>query len=49
MDLKFNQIKAQMEKLAFKKQQNAKVHWVYEWPMKNKAKWPVNKLLAREQ
>jgi hypothetical protein len=49
MDLEFNQIKSQMEKLAFKMQQDAKVHWVYEWPMKKKAKWPVKKLLAREQ
>jgi hypothetical protein len=47
MDLEFNQIKAQMEKLAFKMQQDAKVHWVYEWPMKKKVKWPVKKLLAR--
>jgi hypothetical protein len=30
MDLEFNQIKAQIENLAFKMQQNAKAHWVYE-------------------
>jgi hypothetical protein len=36
-----------MEKLAFKMQQDAKVHWVYEWPMNKKVKWPVKILLAR--
>jgi hypothetical protein len=38
-----------MENLAFKMQQDAKVHWVYEWPMKKKVKWPIQKLLARGQ
>jgi hypothetical protein len=36
-----------MEKLAFKMQQDAKVHWVYEWPMKKKVKWPVKELLIK--
>jgi hypothetical protein len=36
-----------MEKLSFKMQQDAKVHWVYEWPMKKKVKWLVKGLLAR--
>jgi hypothetical protein len=49
MDLEFNEIRARMEKLAFKMQQDAKAHWVYEWPMKKKVKWPVKKLLARGQ
>jgi hypothetical protein len=30
-------------------QQDAKTHWVYEWPMKTKVKWPVKELLARRQ
>jgi hypothetical protein len=30
-------------------QQNAKSKWVYEWPMKTKAKWPVKELMARRQ
>jgi hypothetical protein len=54
MDLELNEIRARMEKLAFKMQQDAKAHWVYEWPMKKKVKWPVrncwpedNKLLKR--
>jgi len=38
-----------MENLAFKIQQDAKVHWVYEWPMKNKFKWPIKRLLAKGQ
>jgi hypothetical protein len=25
------------------------VHWVYEWPMKKKLKWPFKILLARRQ
>jgi hypothetical protein len=38
MDLEFNEVRARMEKLTFKMQQDAKVHWVYEWPMKKKEK-----------
>jgi hypothetical protein len=49
IDEELSEIRAQMEKLAFKMQQDAKVHWVYEWPMKKKVKWPVKKLLARGQ
>jgi hypothetical protein len=49
MDLEFNEIRERMEKLAFKMQQDAKAHWVYEWPMKKRVKWPVKKLLAREK
>jgi hypothetical protein len=36
-----------MEKRSFKIKQDAKVHWVYEWPMKNKVKWLVKGLLAK--
>jgi hypothetical protein len=49
IDQELSEIRAQMEKLAFKMQQDAKVHWVYEWPMKKKVKWPVKILLARGQ
>jgi hypothetical protein len=49
MDLEFNEIRARMEKLAFKMQKDAKMHWVYEWPMKKRVKWPVKELLARGQ
>jgi len=38
-----------MENIAFKTKHDAKVHWVYEWPMKKKVKWLINKLLARGQ
>jgi hypothetical protein len=31
-------------------QQDKKLRWVYEWPMKkSKAKWPVKELMARRQ
>jgi hypothetical protein len=40
-DKEINEIREQMEKLGFKMQQDAKMHWVYEWPMKNKVKWPI--------
>jgi hypothetical protein len=49
MDLEFNEIRARMEKLAFKMQKDARAHWVYEWPMKKRVKWPVKELLARGQ
>jgi hypothetical protein len=38
-----------MEMLAFKMQQEEKVCWRYEWPLKRTTKWPVRKLLARNQ
>jgi hypothetical protein len=38
-----------MEQLTLKMQQEAKVHWRYEWPLNRKAKWPVQKFLARKQ
>jgi hypothetical protein len=47
MDKELSEIRAEMEKLAFKMQQEAKVHWRYEWPLKRTTKWPVQKLLAR--
>jgi hypothetical protein len=49
MDLELAEIRARMEELALRVQQNAKTHWVYEWPLRRKAKWPVKKLLARRQ
>jgi hypothetical protein len=47
MDKELSEIRAQMEKLAFKMQQDAKVHWVYEWPMKKKVKWPVQEIVGQ--
>jgi hypothetical protein len=38
-----------MDKLAFKMKKDAKVHWVYEWPMKKKVRWLVKRLVARGQ
>jgi len=49
MDQELSDIRARMENISFKMQQDVKVHWLYEWPMKNKVKWLVNKLLARGQ
>jgi hypothetical protein len=48
-DLELKEIRARMEKLAFEMQQSARAHWVYEWPMKTKVKWPIKELLARGQ
>jgi hypothetical protein len=47
MDKELSEIREQMEKLAFKMKRDPRVHWVYEWPMKKKVKWPVKRLLAR--
>jgi hypothetical protein len=49
MDKELAEIRARMEELALRVQQNAKTHWVYEWPLRRKAKWPVKKLLAKGQ
>jgi hypothetical protein len=43
-------IRARMEELELRMQQNTKSRWVYEWPMrKAKVKWPVKELMARRQ
>jgi hypothetical protein len=47
MDKELIEIRARMEELAFRMQQDAKSRWVYEWPMKMKVKWPVKELLAK--
>jgi hypothetical protein len=39
MEKELSEIQAQMEKLAFNMQQEAKVHWRYEWPLKRTTKW----------
>jgi hypothetical protein len=44
-----SEIRARMEQLTLKMQQEAKVHWRYEWPLNKKSKWPVQNLLARKQ
>jgi hypothetical protein len=49
MSLELDVIRTSMEKIAFKIQQNAKAHWVYEWPMQKKLKWLLHKFLARGQ
>jgi hypothetical protein len=49
MDMELIEIRENMERLALKMQQEAKVHWRYEWPLNRKAKWPIQKLLARKQ
>jgi hypothetical protein len=49
MDKELTEIRARMEELAFRMQQDEKSRWVYEWPMKTKVKWLVKELLARRQ
>jgi hypothetical protein len=49
MDLELNEIRERMEQLALRMQQEAKVHWRYECPLKRKEKWLVQNLLARKQ
>ena len=49
IDRELIEIRARMEQLTLKMQQEAKVHWRYEWPLNRKAKWHVEKLLARKQ
>jgi hypothetical protein len=43
------EIRTRMEQLTLKMQHEAKVRWRYEWPLKRKVKWHVQKLLARKQ
>jgi hypothetical protein len=47
MDEEITEIRKRMEDLALRMQQDAKLHWVYEWPIKRRVKWPVHYLLAR--
>jgi hypothetical protein len=49
MDLELIEISEIMEKMALKMQQEARVHWRYEWTLNMKVKWLVQKLLARKQ
>jgi hypothetical protein len=49
IDKELSEIRAEMEMLAFKMQQEAKVHWRYEWPLKRTTKWHVQMLLAQRQ
>jgi hypothetical protein len=49
MDKELAKIRSRMEELALRMQQDARTHWVYEWPLRRKAKWPVKELLARRQ
>jgi hypothetical protein len=49
IDKELIEIRERMEQLTLKMQQEAKVHWRYEWPLKRKVKWHVQKLLARGQ
>ena len=43
IDKELTEIREKMERLALKMQQDAKVHWTYEWPLKRKVKWLVHK------
>jgi len=47
IDKELMEIMKEMEMLALKMQQQARVRWRYEWPLKRKNKWYVQKLLAR--
>jgi hypothetical protein len=49
MDKELTKIRVRMYQLALRMQHNVKTHWVYEWPLRRKAKWPVKKLLAKRQ
>jgi hypothetical protein len=49
MDLELAKVRERIEKLALQMQPNTKTHWVYEWPLRRKEKWPDKKLLARRQ
>jgi hypothetical protein len=49
MEKELSEIRAQMDKLAFKMQQESKVHWRYECPLNSTAIWLVQKLLAKRQ
>jgi hypothetical protein len=49
IDKELSEIQAQMETLAFKMQQEARVCWRYEWPSKRKSKWLVQNLLTKKR
>jgi hypothetical protein len=46
MDLELAEVRERIEQLALRMQQDAKLHWVYEWPIKRRVKWSVQYLLA---
>jgi hypothetical protein len=48
-DKELAEIRERMDELALQMQHNAKSRWVYEWPMKMKAKWMIQELVAMRQ
>jgi hypothetical protein len=49
MDKEHSEIRAKMERIAFKMQKEAKVCWRYQWPLKRTSKWHVQNLLAQRK
>jgi hypothetical protein len=48
IDKELIEIRARMEELTLKMQQETKLHWRYKWPLNMKVKWPVQNLLAKK-
>jgi hypothetical protein len=48
IDKELIEIRERMEQLTLKMQQETKVHWTYEWPLKRKVKWPVQNCWPEE-
>jgi hypothetical protein len=47
MDKELSEVRERMENLAFKMQQDAKAHWVYEWPMKKKGEMASSEIVGQ--
>lgn len=41
MDIELNEIRVEMGRLALKMQQESRVRWRYEWPIKQRENWPI--------
>ena len=49
MDKELEEIRAELDRLMLKMQQEAHISWKYEWPLKRKVKWPIQQLIARRK
>jgi hypothetical protein len=48
MDKELNEIREEMERLALNMQQEAKVHWRYEWPLKQERKVACSEFVGQK-
>jgi hypothetical protein len=49
MDKEIKETRERLDRMMQKMQQEAQGSWRYEWPMKQKVKWPIQQLISKKQ